>query len=163
LQIATEKIFSKHHNGNTCAVSSVQFSCSLPWTAACQASLSVTNSQSLLELMSIESVMPFNYLILSCPLLLLPTIFPSIRVFWNESVLHIRWPKYCCFSFNHQSFQRIFRTDFLYDGLVGSPCTFTCCQSIWFATSFVIIHLPFLNVPLVFGAGVFPCLSLNFF
>ena len=65
-----------------------------PWTAACQASLSITNSQSLLKLMSIEFVMPFNHLILCRPLLLPPSIFPSIRVFSNESVSHIRWPKY---------------------------------------------------------------------
>ena len=71
-----------------------------PWTAAHQASLSITNSQSLPKLMSIESVMPSNHLILCCPLLLLPLIFPSIRVFSNESVLHIRWPKYWSFSFN---------------------------------------------------------------
>ena len=71
-----------------------------PWTAACQASLSITNSQSLLKLMSIESVMPSNHLILSCPLLLLPSIFPSIRVFSNESVLCIRWPKYWNFIFS---------------------------------------------------------------
>ena len=73
-----------------------------PWTAACQASLSFTNSQSLLKLMSIESVTPSNNLILCCPLLLLPSIIPSIRVFSNESVLHIRWPKYWsfCFSIN---------------------------------------------------------------
>ena len=71
-----------------------------PWTAACQASLSITNSRSLLKLMSIKSVMPSNYLILCCPLLLLPSIFPSIRVFSNESVLHIRWPKYWSFSFS---------------------------------------------------------------
>ena len=71
-----------------------------PWTAACQTSLSITNSQSLLKLMPIESVMPCNHLILCRPLLLLPLIFPSIRVFSNESVLCIRWPKYWCFSFN---------------------------------------------------------------
>ena len=71
-----------------------------PWTAAHQASLSITNSQSLLKLMSIESVMPSNHLILCCHLLLLPSIFPSIRVFSNESALHIRWPKYWSFSFN---------------------------------------------------------------
>ena len=69
-----------------------------PWTAACQASLSITNSQSLLKLMSIESLMPSNHLILCCPLLLLPSIFPSIKVFANESVLCIRWPKYWSFS-----------------------------------------------------------------
>ena len=68
-----------------------------PWTAARQASLSITNSQSLLRLVSIESVMPSNHLILSCPLLL-PSIFPSIRVFSNESVLHITWPNYWSFS-----------------------------------------------------------------
>ena len=71
-----------------------------PWTAARQASLSITNSQSLLKLMSIESVMPSNHLILCCPLLLPPSIFTSIRVFSNESVLHIRWTKYWSFSFN---------------------------------------------------------------
>ena len=69
-----------------------------PWTAARQASLSITNSQSLLKLTSTESVMPSNHLSLCHPLLLLPSIFPSIRVFSNESVLHIRWPKYWSFS-----------------------------------------------------------------
>ena len=68
------------------------------WTAACQASLSITNSRSLLKLMSFESVMSSNHLILCRPLLLLPSIFPSIRVFSNESVLHIRWSKYWSFS-----------------------------------------------------------------
>ena len=71
-----------------------------PWTAARQASLSITNSQSLLKLMSIESVMPSNHLILCRPLLLLLSIFPSIRVFSNESALRIRWPKYWSFSFS---------------------------------------------------------------
>ena len=71
-----------------------------PWTAAHHASLSVTNSQSLLKLMSFESVMPSNHLILCRPLLLPPSIFPSIRVFSNESVLHIRWTKYWSFSFS---------------------------------------------------------------
>ena len=85
---------------------SVQFSHSVmsnsatAWTAACQASLSITNSWSLLKLMSIESVMPSNHLILCHPLLLLPSVFPSIRVFSNESDLCIRWPKYWSFSFN---------------------------------------------------------------
>ena len=86
--------------------SSVQFSCSFmsdsatPWTAAHLASLSITSSWSLLKLMSIESVMPSNHLILCCPLLLLPSILPSIRVFSNESALHIRGPKHWSFSFN---------------------------------------------------------------
>ena len=89
-----------------------------PWTAARQASLSITNSQSLLKLMSIESVMPSNHLILCHPLLLLPSIFPSIRVFSNESVLCIRWPKYWSFSFsispsNEHSELISFRKDWL--------------------------------------------------
>ena len=71
-----------------------------PWTAARLASLSITNSHSLVKLMLIESVMPSNYLILCCPLLLLPSIFPSIRLFSNESVLRIGWPNYWSFSFN---------------------------------------------------------------
>ena len=71
-----------------------------PWTAAYQASLSIINSWSLLKLMSIELLMPSNYLILCRPLLLLPSLFPSIRVFPNESVLRIRWPKYSSFSFS---------------------------------------------------------------
>ena len=72
----------------------------IPWTTARQASLSITNSWGLLKLMSIESVMPSNLLILCCPLLLPPSIFPSIRVFSNESALLMRWPKYWSFSFN---------------------------------------------------------------
>ena len=89
-----------------------------PWTAARQASLSITNSRSLFKLMSIESVMPFNHLILCRPLLLLPSIFPSIRVFSNESVLPIRWPKYWSFSFsispsNEYSGMISFRMDWL--------------------------------------------------
>ena len=71
-----------------------------PWTAACHASLSITNSWNLLKLMSTELVMPSNHLILCCPLLLLPSILPRIRVFLNDSALHIRWPKYWSFSFN---------------------------------------------------------------
>ena len=83
--------------------SSVAQSCptfATPWTAACQASLSITNSQSLHRLVSIESVMPSNHLILCRPLLLLPSIFPSISLFSSESVLCIRWPKYWSFSFS---------------------------------------------------------------
>ena len=71
-----------------------------PWTEACQTPLSITNSQSLLKLMSIKAVMPSNHLILCCPLLLSPWIFPGIRIFSSESVLHIRWPKYWNFSFS---------------------------------------------------------------
>ena len=81
--------------------------------------VSITNSQSLPKLMSIESMT----VILCHPLLLLPLIFPSNRVFSNELVLRIKWPKYWSFSLQHQSFQWIFRTDFLQNGLVGSPCS----------------------------------------
>ena len=81
--------------------SSVQFSLFVtPWTAACQTSLSITNSWSLLKLTSIELVMPSNHYILCRPLLLLPSFFPSITVFFSESVLHLRWPKDCSFSFS---------------------------------------------------------------
>jgi len=87
------------------------------WTAACKPSLTITNSQSLLKLMSIESVMPSNHLILCRPLPLLPSIFPSIGVFSNESALHIRWPKYCSFSFSispsNEYSRLIFRMDWL--------------------------------------------------
>ena len=91
---------------STLSFNSVQFNRSVvshsanPWTAVCQASLSILNSQSLLKPMFIESVMPSNHLILCRPLLLPPSIFPSIRVFSNESALHIRWPNYWSFSFN---------------------------------------------------------------
>ena len=88
-----------------------------PWTPTHQASLSIANSQSLLKLMCIESVVPSNHLILCRPLLLLPSIFPSIRVFSNESVLRIRWPKYGSFSFNicpsNEHPGLIFRMDWL--------------------------------------------------
>ena len=89
-----------------------------PWIAARQASLSITNSQSLLKLMSIESVMPSSHLILCRPLLLLPLIPPSIRVFLNESTLHMRWPEYWSFSFsispsNEHPGQIFFRMDWL--------------------------------------------------
>ena len=86
------------------------------WTAACQASLSITNSQTLPKLMSTESVMTSNHFILCCPLLLLPSIFPSIRVFSNESALHSRWPKYWSFSirpFNEYSGLIFFVMDWL--------------------------------------------------
>ena len=91
----------------------------IPWTAALQASLSITKSRSLLKLMSIQSVMPSNHLILCSPLLLPPSIFPSSRVFLNESVLPIRWPKYWTFSFsispaNEYSGLISFRMDWLY-------------------------------------------------
>ena len=87
-----------------------------PWTAACQASLSIINSRSLPKLMSVESVMPSNHLI-PCHPLLLPSIFPSIRVFSNESVLHIRWPKYWSFSFSISPSNK-------YSGLI--PFTMDC-------------------------------------
>ena len=94
------------HRVNQPGLSSFQFSCSVlsdpatPWTVAYQAFLSITKSQSLLKLMSIKSVMPSSHLILCHSFLLLPSIFPSSKVFSNESVLHIRWPKYWSFSFS---------------------------------------------------------------
>ena len=93
-----------------------------PWTAAHQASLSITNSQSLFKLMSVESVMPSNHLILCHPLLLLPSLFHSIRVFSSESVLPIRWPKYWSFSFSISPLSEYSGLNFLQDGLVGSAC-----------------------------------------
>ena len=121
-----------------------------PWTAVCQTSLSITSSQSLLKLMSIELVMPPNHLILCHPPLLLPSIFPSISVFSNESVLCIRWPKYWSFSFsistsNEHSGLISFRMDWLdllavqgtmdwfklgkgvHQGCILSPCLFNLC------------------------------------
>ena len=100
------KMTSVMHTTIKRAFSSLQFSHSVvsdsatSWTAACQASLSITNSQSLSKFMSIDSVMPSSHLILCCPLLLPPSIFPNIRVFSNKSALHIRWSKYWSFSFN---------------------------------------------------------------
>ena len=85
-----------------------------PWTAARQASLSITNSWSLFKLMSIESVMPSNHLILCCLLLLPSSIFPSIRVFSNESVLQIRWPKYWSFSLNTVTKEYLVRVYYAY-------------------------------------------------
>ena len=83
-----------------------------PWTTAYQASLSITNTQSLLKLMSVKSTMPSNHLILCCPFLLLPSIFPSTRVFSNESFLYIRWPKIWSFSFSISLFN-------VYSGLIS--------------------------------------------
>ena len=110
--IGKQVLYHQHHLGTFGGTQSsvhlelVQFSHSVisdsatSWTAACQASLSITNSWSLFKLMSIVSMMPSNHLILCCPLLLLPSIFSSIRVFYNESVLRIRWPNYWNFSFS---------------------------------------------------------------
>ena len=115
-------------NNMTSCISSVQFSHSVmsdsatPWTAAPQASLSITNSRSSLRLMSIESVMPSSHLILGRPLLLLPPIPPSIRVFSNESTLRIRWPKYWSFSFSIIPSKEIPGLISFRNGLVGSPC-----------------------------------------
>ena len=90
-----------------------------PWTVARQASLSFTVSWSLLKLLSTELVMPSNHLILSCPFLLLPSIFPSIKVFSNESVLHIRWPKYWSFSISPSNEFRTNIQDWIPLGLTG--------------------------------------------
>ena len=122
-----------------------------PRTAARQASLSITNSQSLLKLMSIESVMPSNHLILCQSLLLSPSIFPSIRVFFSESVLYIRWPKYWSFSFsispsNEYSGLISFRIDWLdLLAIQGTPKSLlqhhSSKTSILWHSAFFIVHL----------------------
>ena len=109
----------KNPTYNSVQFSSVAQSCltlCTPWTTICQASLFITNSQRPPKALSIESVMPSNHLIPCRPLLLLPSIFPSIKVFSNESALHIRWPKYWSFSFNISPSNE-------HPGLVGSPCS----------------------------------------
>ena len=136
-------------------ITSVQFSCLVvsdsmsPWTAAHQASLSITNSWSLLKLMSIELVMPSNHL-LCYPLLLPPSIFLSIRVFSNESVLHMRWPKYWSFSFNispssEYSGMISFRMDWLDLLAVQGTLEILQCHrskaTILWRSAFFIVHL----------------------
>ena len=116
-----------------------------PWTAACKASLSFTISQSLFKLMSIESVMPSNHLILCCPLLFPPSIFPSIRVFSNESALHIRWPKYWHFRVSISPSNE-------YSGLIS-------CRTDWFELLAVQGMLPVSQ--LVFSSTLYlPCCCL---
>ena len=124
---------------------------STPWTAAHQASLSITNSRSLLKLMSIQSVMPSNHLILCTSLLLLPSILPSIRVFSSESVLHIRWPKSWSFSFNSSASNEhtgliSFRMDWLdlcalQGTLQSSPTHRSSKASILWCSAFFIVQL----------------------
>ena len=120
-----------------------------PWTVACHASLSITNSQSLLELMSIESVMPSSHLIFCCSLLLLPPIPPSIRVFSNESALHIRWPKYWSFSFsispsNEHSGLISFRMDWL--DLLAAQGTLKSLLQHYSSKASILQHLAFFIV-----------------
>ena len=141
--------------------SSVQFShCRVqlfapPWTAACQASLSITNFQSLLKLMSFESVMPFNHLILCRPLLLPPSIFPSIRIFSNESVLRITWPKYWSFSFsispsNEYSGLISFRMDWLDLAVQGTLKSLLRHHSSWHSPSKSVLLMHLLDYCLFF-------------
>ena len=121
-----------------------------PWIAARQASLSITNSQSLLELMSIELVMPFNHPILCHPLLLLPSIFPNIRVFSNESILRIRWAKYWSISFNISPSSEhpgliSFRVDWLdllaFQGILKSLLQHNSKASILWCSAFFTVQL----------------------
>ena len=119
-----------------------------PWTAARQASLSITNSWSLLKLMSIKSVMPSNHLILCHPLLL-PSIFPSIRIFSNESVPHIRWPKYWSFRFNNSPSNEYsglisFRIDWLDLLVVQGTLRVGEDMSLWTGVYFLWIQVHFL-------------------
>ena len=128
---------------------SIQFSYSVMsdslwhYGAVCQASLSITNSQSLLKLMSIESVMSSNHLNLYHPFLLPPSISPSISVFSNESDLRIRWAKYGSFTLAIFTFQRIFSTDFLYNGLV--ECSERNSQEFYPTSWFKNINSPVLS------------------
>ena len=108
-----------------------------PWTAACQASLSIANSQGLFKLMSVVSMMPSNHLILCCPLLLLPSIIPSIRVFSNESVLRIRWPKYRSFSFS-------FSPSNEYSGLISFRIDWLDLLAVLFLLVVVKIHAKYI-------------------
>ena len=122
-----------------------------PWTPACQASLSITNSWSLLKLMFIESVMPSSHLILCCPLLLPPSIFPSFRVFSNKSVLHIRRPKYWSFSFsispsNEYSGLISFRMDWL--DLLAVQWTFKSLLQHHSSKASILLHSAFFIVQL---------------
>jgi len=125
-----------------------------PWTAASQASLSITDTQSLLKLMSIELLMPPHHLILCHPLLLLHSIFPSIRVFSSESVLHIRWPKYCSFSFsispsNEHLGLISFRMDWLdllaVQGTLKSLLHHSSKESILQLSAFLILSHPYMT------------------
>ena len=152
---------------------SIQFSRSVvsdsatPWTAAYQASLSIANSQSLLRLMSIESVMPSNHLILCHPLLLLPSIFPSIRVFSNESALRIRLPKYWSFSFsispsNEYSGLISFRMDWLdlfaVQGTLKSLLQHhsSKASTLWHSAFFIVqLSHPYVTTGKTFGVDLF--------
>ena len=144
-------IYYRYHFSSVQSLSRVQLSVT-PWTAARQASLSITNSQSPHKPMSIESVMLSNHLILCRPCLLLPSIFPSIRVFSHESVIGIRWPKYWSFSFNNSPSKEYsglisFRIDWLDLLVVGSPCRRHLLQyhsskaSILWCSAFFIVQL----------------------
>ena len=127
-----------------------------PWTAACQASLSITNSRSLLKFMSIKSVISSNHLILCCPLLLLPSIFPSIRVFSNVSVLCIRWTKYWNFSFSISPYNeysglisfRIDRFDLAVQGTLSLLQHHSSKASILWCSAFFIVQLshPYMTI-----------------
>ena len=132
---------------------SVPKSCltAIPWMAACQASLSFTISLSLLKLMSIESAMPSSHLILCHPLLFLPSIFPSIRVFASESVLHIRWPKYWSFNFSISPFNEhsrliSFRMDYL--DLLAVQGTLKSLLQHHSSKASILRHSAFFTVPL---------------
>ena len=143
-----------------------------PWTTACQTSMSITSSQSLLKLVSIKLVMPSNHLILCCPLLLLSSIFPSIRVFSNESVLHISWPKYWSFSIRPSSEYsglmsfRIDRFDLLaVQGTLKSLLQHHSSKaSILWHSAFVIIQLshPYMNTGKTIWTFVGKVMSLLF-
>ena len=121
-----------------------------PWTAASQASLSITNSWNLLKLMSVKLVMPSNHLILHRPPLLLSSIFPSIRVFSSESVIHIRWPNYCSFSFSvSPSNEYLGLVSFRMDPTNPSPCSPRDSQESSPTPQFKSINSSSLSLPIV--------------
>ena len=146
-----------------------------PWTTARQASLSITNFRSSLKLTSSESVMPSNHLILCRPLVLLPSIFPSIRVFSNESALHIRWPEFWSFSFNISPSDEhsglIFRMDWLdllaVQGILKSLLQHHCSKAtiLWcsgfFITFFIVLYYP-IYLLFIFGCAGSLLLSVGF-
>ena len=185
--IMCTSVADQHHSCRTIQVfewfSSVQLLSRVwlfvtPWTAARQTSLSITNCRSLLKLMSIGSVMPSNHLILCRPLLLPPSIFPSIRVFPNESVLHIRWPKNWSFSFNMSPSNEYsglisFRIDWL-DHLAvqgtlksllqhhSSKASILQCSAFFMKKNFISIHTRLLEKPWLWLDEILSAMSLFF-
>ena len=149
-RVIMERLFCAQHCASVVQLLSHVLLFATPWTAACQASLSITNYGSLPKLMSIESVTPSSHLILCCPLLLLPLIPPSIRVFSSESTLRMRWPKYWSFSFsispsNEHPGLISFRMDWL--DLLAVQGTLKSLLQHHSSKASILQHSPFFNGP----------------